>query len=79
MQSTIDQTFTIAEEEEHAHEVMTGQLCRWLNGCLPIALDKSMWNYHIDKLKYPNRDISQPHSHNANATTQSPLVVRSIQ
>jgi len=36
---------------------MTGQLRLWL----PIALDKSMWNYHhIDKLKYPNREIPQP-------------------
>ena len=31
MQSTIDQTFTIAEEEEHVHEVMTGQLRQWHN------------------------------------------------
>ena len=43
------------EEPEVPVYDMTGQLRLWL----PIALDKSMWNYHhIDKLKYPKKDPS---------------------
>ena len=53
------------EEKEVPVYDMTGQLHRWL----PIALDKAMWNYHIDLLKYPTRDIPQPQPQHQDPST----------
>ena len=39
----------------------TGKMKSWL----PIALNKQLWKWHINKLKNPGIDIPRPHPNNA--------------